>query len=128
MLDATRTQVDRKPTELTENDENPSPDLGSPAPNLKDFESLTAPQYYAKRETMNLRISVEVWDLKTKKRTFSESFSAAGTYAVLDAIKGQAIKESKYLRYDEVVNERLELLGEDIAKRALLSFYKKQGA
>ena len=102
------------------NDKDPKGNnIYSAAP--EEFRNLLRAGSWALKESMNISVKIEVWDLRTKKKLFSSSYPGQATIPTYQA-ENVAEISTHYLLFQESKTNAFKAMARSIADKAASDF------
>ena len=68
-----------------------------------------------------MKVEVEIWNLKSKDRIFTRSYSVGGSFISIRD-EARAGISTQYLLYDEALRKRFLIMSQSIAERVVSDF------
>ena len=86
---------------------------------ISAYENLLAATRYSKKENLSLTVMVEVWDLRSKQKIWTQTYAATDYHKIFGVYTA---KESAYLYAEEGFEYLYSILSESIANNILRDF------
>ena len=89
--------------------------------NPATFRNLTRGGSFSTNENIQMKVEVEIWNLKSKDRIFTRSYSVGGSFISIRD-EARAGISTQYLLYDEALRKRFLIMSQSIAERVVSDF------
>jgi hypothetical protein len=88
-------------------------------PGPADYRPLTRAGEIREDGRLSMVVEVEVWNLRTRTMLMRKVYPVAGTFRAAYAIGGTTVPSNSFLRYQESLESRMQIMSTSIAKRVV---------